>query len=123
MIGDNTSIRFVQHQSRLRAARWHGGNGVLDWSGLEWAGAMCGEAGEAANVAKKLRRLEQQLDGNKQSERPGEFHDLVDHLARECADTFLYLVLLAERYGIDLESAVKLAFNQKSQALGFPERL
>ena len=27
-----------------------------DWNALEWAGAMCGEAGEAANLCKKLRR-------------------------------------------------------------------
>src|SRR5882724_4498362 len=32
-----------------RVERWHS---LASWSPLEWAGAMCGEAGEAANFAK-----------------------------------------------------------------------
>ncbi len=32
------------------------GHTLEGWNPLEWAGALCGEAGEAANIAKKLRR-------------------------------------------------------------------
>jgi hypothetical protein len=56
-------LTHVQEMSVSRANRWHGGD-FRQWSGLEWAGAMCGEAGEAANVAKKLRRVELEIDGN-----------------------------------------------------------
>src|SRR4051812_10345258 len=97
-------IQLVQEESVSRANRWHGD--FRNWSGLEWAGAMCGEAGEAANVAKKLRRVEQSLDGNKASERPLVPSELVEKLGNECADVFLYLVLLAARYDIDLSAAI-----------------
>jgi NTP pyrophosphatase (non-canonical NTP hydrolase) len=126
-------IRAVQRISAARADRWHGD--MNHWTVLEWAGAMCGEAGEAANAAKKLRRLEQTLPGNAQSERPlalvaSDLRDASEELqvarvalGRECADTFLYLVLLAQRYEIDLVDAVRAAFNAKSVAMGFPERI
>jgi NTP pyrophosphatase (non-canonical NTP hydrolase) len=84
---------------------------------------MCGEAGEAANVAKKLRRVELELDGNAKSDRPLKKEELISELAGECADVFLYLSLLASRYDIDLESAVIWKFNSKSVKMGFPERL
>lgn len=116
-------IHDVQLLNRVRADRWHGGD-MCGWSGLEWAGALCGEAGEAANVAKKLRRIETGAEGNEYSERPGKDRAaLITALAGECADTFLYLCLLASRYDIDLEYAVCSKFNSKSVEMGFPERL
>lgn len=115
-------IRYVQEKSISRANRWHGGD-FRSWSGLEWAGAMCGEAGEAANVAKKLKRVEDAIDGNAASERPLIPAELVEKLAGECADVFLYLVLLAARYDIDLSAAIVRTFNKKSEEMGFPETL
>src|SRR4051812_2448002 len=87
-------LTYVQERNVSRANRWHGGD-FRQWSGLEWAGAMCGEAGEAANVAKKLRRVELEIDGNAHSERPLVPTELVQKLANECGDTLLYLCLLA----------------------------
>lgn len=116
------TIEHVQRVNALRADRWHGGD-LRNWSGLEWAGAMCGEAGEAANVAKKLRRVEMQYDGNAWSERPLHVDELVSKLAGECADTFLYLAILCARYHISLADAVAEKFNRKSEEMGFPERL
>ena len=116
-------IRYVQEKSILRANRWHEGD-FKSWSGLEWAGALCGEAGEAANVAKKLKRLEDEIQGNGASEHRFDTRDeLVQKLGRECADVFLYLVLLAARYDIDLSTKVVDTFNAKSVEMGFPERL
>lgn len=115
-------IRDLQSINVSRANRWHGGD-FKEWSGLEWAGAMCGEAGEAANVAKKLRRVELQIDGNAFSDRKLNVDELRRELASECADTFLYLLLLAARYDIDLHSAVVEKFNRKSEEMGFPERI
>jgi NTP pyrophosphatase (non-canonical NTP hydrolase) len=114
------ALRALRDLNLSRCNRWHNGRGVQDWSGLEWAGAMAGEAGEAANVAKKLKRLETGLvTGSQDRER----HELVKKLGLELADTFLYLDLLAARYGIDLGHAIVEKFNQKSEEFGFPERL
>lgn len=115
-------ISEIQKINRERADRWHGGD-FKKWSGLEWAGALCGEAGEAANVAKKIRRIEVGVDGNAWSDRPLNGAALIEALAGECADTFLYLCLLASRYDIDLETVIVDKFNAKSLEMGFPERL
>ena len=115
------SVREMQAVNKQRANRWHGN--FESWSGLEWAGALCGEAGEAANIAKKLKRIESNIDGNVWSEHPLQMYQLKEKLASECADTFLYLTLLASRYGIDLEEAIVDKFNAKSKEMGFPERM
>lgn len=115
-------VREMQAINRDRANRWHGD--FRNWSGLEWAGAMNGEAGEAANVTKKLKRIEDNLEGNSYSDNVVTERDaLVEKLGNECADTFLYLLLLAARYEIDLQAAVVRRFNEKSIEMGFPERL
>ncbi len=113
-------IQYIQALNVERANLWHDGD-FKNWSGLEWAGAMCGEAGEAANVAKKLRRVELALDGNAKSEHPLDVDELTERLAGECADVFLYLCLLASRYGIDLSWAIHGKFNTKSEEMGFPQ--
>lgn len=41
-----------------RCKAWHPGFPNDAWTGADWSNAMCGEAGEAANVVKKLRRQE-----------------------------------------------------------------
>lgn len=113
-------VRSVQRLSVKRAERWHEGAG--GWSVLEWAGAMCGEAGEAANVAKKMRRLEQGIVGNEVSERKViQFVELRDKLANECADVFCYLVLLAASQEIDLQDAIVRTFNKKSLEMGWSD--
>lgn len=52
------SLTFAEviEANRARCKRWH--QDADDWSGADWSNAMCGEAGEAANVVKKLRRNE-----------------------------------------------------------------
>lgn len=115
-------IAFVQAINVERANRWHGGD-FREWSVLEWAGALCGEAGELANVAKKIRRVETGAAGNAWSDRPLEMEQLEKQFAGECADVFLYLTLCASRMGVNLASAVREKFNAKSAQMGFPERL
>lgn len=116
-------IRHIQELSRKRADRWHRGS-FRKWSTLEWAGAMCGEAGEAANVAKKLKRISDNMRGNTASEHVlTGVEELREKLASECAGTFIYLCLLASSENIDFEAAIIKEFNDKSEALGFPERL
>lgn len=47
----------VAEINRQRCKRWHDPE-TEPWTGADWSNAMCGEAGEAANVVKKLRRNE-----------------------------------------------------------------
>jgi NTP pyrophosphatase (non-canonical NTP hydrolase) len=91
------------------------------WNGADWSNAMCGEAGELANVVKKLRRLECASHTNLVG--GADRDDLMEKLADEMGDVVAYLDLLATFYGIDLAEAVKDKFNRVSERQGFPERL
>jgi len=94
----------------------------IGWSVMEWACAMAGEAGEACNVAKKIRRVEQEIAKSKvEIATPMEEWDR--RLAEECADVLIYLDLLCASRGIDLEAAVVAKFNKVSEAYGFEVRL
>ncbi|HEX9768481.1 MAG TPA: MazG-like family protein [Kiloniellales bacterium] len=107
----------LRRANLARVKRWHPG-GLADWSLADWACAMAGEAGEACNVVKKLNRERDRIAGN-----TANAEQLQVALAREIADTLIYLDLLAARAGIDLDRAVVKTFNAKSIKVGFPERL
>lgn len=101
-----------------RCKVWHP-DGLQEWSSLEWAGSMCGEAGEAANMAKKLKRVDTGLKGSNRETR----EQLVAKYKKEIGDTYLYLDLMAQREGLTLEECVVFAFNATSEKEGFPQRL
>jgi NTP pyrophosphatase (non-canonical NTP hydrolase) len=102
-----------------RSLKWHD-TPEKQWSALELAGAMCGEAGEAANVAKKLKRLDVGMTQNRtKKSREG----LVYGLGKEIADTFIYGFSLARKENIDVAACIVRVFNEVSEAEGFPERL
>lgn len=69
---------------------------LSDWTPLEWAGAMAGEAGEACNAAKKLRRGEDVP---------------CEAIADEIADTVIYGCLLCQALGVRLEDHIIRKFN------------
>ena len=120
------TIAQLQDINVVRCARWHG---VEDWTPLEWAGAMCGEAGEAANFAKKLKRIETEMQNNDKRTfgsgipKPELAQLYRSSIGLEVADTIIYGVLLCARVGVSAEDAVRAAFNNKSEEYGFPERL
>lgn len=112
-----------------RVEKWHS---LKDWSVLEWAGAMCGEAGEAANFAKKLKRVETDIANNdkRMFGLTVPKKDLVpvyrEGVVKEYADTVIYGVLMCARAGAtaqEIQDAIRRVFNQKSEEYGFPERL
>lgn len=108
----------IANEERVRA--WHGAGWYTDgWSGGDWANAMQGEAGEAGNVVKKLRRAELGLAGNRDAE-PAE---LVTKLGEELADTVIYADLLASYYHLVLSDEVELKFNAVSDRVGFPQKI
>ena len=112
------TLQELSATNRSRASRWHAG--AQPWTGADWSNAMCGEAGEAANVVKKLRRRETSIESTYNTP---EQQELIGMLREEIADVIIYADLLAWHYDIDLTDAVIDKFNKVSEAQGFPERL
>lgn len=111
-----------------RVERWHGPAGVQSWSGERWLLAAAGELGEAANVLKKIWRIEEGLLNK--SDTTLENLDLAYvKLAYEIADTITYLDLFyswaqTRQPGLlPLMEVIRQKFNEVSARYGFPERL
>ena len=105
----------------VRCQRWHPGfphDGK--WTGADWSNAACGEVGEAANVVKKMRRVE---TGTAPGPDDPSYEELRSMLADEIADAITYLDLLATFYGINVPAALISKFNRVSERQGFPDRL
>lgn len=130
-MSDELTFDAVRGQNFTRCRRWHPGYPDDGWTGADWSNAVCGEAGEMANIVKKLRRLDTHAVGGAQRGGPsmtelppaGDRERLMADLADEIADVFCYLDLLAMFYGIDLPAAIISKFNRVSERQGFPERL
>lgn len=115
------SIEQLQEANLSRVARWHS---LESWSALEWAGAMAGEAGEACNAAKKLKRIEDKIASINIGDRHyGDWQTAARAVGMEVADTVIYGALLCLRVDANLALCVKEAFNKKSEEYGFPERI
>lgn len=92
-----------------------------EWSVAEWTNAMAGEAGEAANIAKKIIRLRSSVNMmNKITDTPDE---LKQKLMQELSDTVIYADLCAQRVGASLEQYVIKPFNNKSKEMGLTDPL
>lgn len=108
----------LREVSTARAQLWHDAD-AEPWSGADWSNAMCGEAGEAANVVKKLRRIETNINHRG----PGSKGEFMEALGKEIADVVIYADLLAEYYGIDLAKSIVDKFNEVSDRYGFDIKL
>lgn len=106
--------------SASRAARWHAGK---PWSLLEWAGAMAGEAGEAANFAKKVKRLDDDIASIDHRDGSLSREQYIECTMKEAADALLYAVCVIRQAGGNVEEVVRNVFNNKSVEYGFPERI
>lgn len=117
-----TASMTFQAFSAANRARCEAANGfnhrLSGWSPSDWMVATMGELGEAANVLKKLNRERDGIRGNTATSMA-----LKQKLAQELADTFIYLDLMSQALGIDLESAVRGAFDAKSFQIGYPHEL
>ena len=82
-----------------------------NWSLCDWATAVTGELGEAANIIKKIRRGDFTLEEKR------------EELAKELADVQTYLDLLAMAADIDLGNATINKFNEVSERVGSPIRV
>lgn len=104
-------------RNRKRCEAPNGFNHKLEaWTASDWMTAVVGKLGEAANIVKKLNRVRDGVPGNKET-----VEQLRDKLSRELADTYIYLDLLCQSQGIDLENTVYEVFNNKSMEIGYRE--
>ncbi len=79
---------------------------VTSWSPMQWGCAIAGEAGELCNLLKKYER-----------QRPGDSR-ATDPIAEEVADVVIYLDLLCQLLGIDMEQAIADKFDKTSVKIG-----
>lgn len=132
-------LRVLATINAQRCRRWHP-DGSEPWSLADWSNAMQGEAGEAGNLVKKLRRIETGTDAGPWSHAVHSTGRAVPHdaatearilakgIGLELADTVIYADLLAQELqrkygGYDLSELVVTKFNAVSHREGFPERL
>lgn len=115
----SVDLADLRKQNVARAERWHSEG--EPWSLADWSNAMCGEAGEAANVVKKIRRHETGL--GEVSYNTPDMVRLHAALAEELADLVIYADLVADQADIDLSEAIREKFNRVSEAQDFPERI
>lgn len=90
----------------------HSFHPVDSWSPCDWATAMAGECGEACNMVKKLRRLD---DAKQLANIPNDRDGIIRDIGKELADLVIYADLLAARLGIQLAAAVADKFNEVSR--------
>lgn len=104
-------------RNRRRCEAANGFNHQLSsWSLSDWTTAVAGELGEAANIVKKLNRVRDGIPGNTETEA-----ELRGKLADEIADTVIYLDLLAQAAGMDLDTVRDAKFDKTSAKIGYVE--
>jgi len=102
-------------RNRMRCESPAGFNyAISSWSLSDWMTATAGELGEAANIIKKLNRVRDGIPGN--AETP---EQLRAGLADELADVAIYLDLLAQAAGFDLQKIVEAKFAKTSAKIGY----
>ena len=106
-------------RNRRRCESKRGFNHRLgSWSLSDWMTATAGELGEAANIIKKLNRIRDGIPGNADHETP---ERLLASLADELADVAIYLDLMAQAAGFDLEAIREAKFVKSSEKIGYTE--
>jgi NTP pyrophosphatase (non-canonical NTP hydrolase) len=81
---------------------------------------MVGEAGETANVVKKIRRID---TGGRGREAEADRAVMVSKMGDEVADTIIYADLLMAKEHLSLWPHIVRKFNRTSEEYGFPQRL
>lgn len=106
---NNLTFEQLKTANAARRAENSGGGTESTWTITDWTNALCGEAGELANFAKKVRRS-----------RPNDptLEEAKQDLAYELADIVAYADIIATYLGIDLAKAIKDKFNIVSDRVG-----
>jgi NTP pyrophosphatase (non-canonical NTP hydrolase) len=110
-------MKTFSQRNRVRCESPKGFGHRLDsWSLSDWACALTGEIGEACNLIKKLNRYRDGVPGNTE---PAAV--LLKKLGKEIADAAIYLDLLAQAAGFDLEKIREEKFRESSERIGYKE--
>ena len=109
-------MTFSERNRRRCEARTGFNHDLGSWSLSDWLTATCGELGEAANIIKKLNRIRDGIPGNIEDETT-----LRRRLREEIADVAIYLDLLAQAAGFDLEEVREEKFKATSRKIGYVE--
>lgn len=113
--------RLFSAENLERCESLHGFNHrVQSWEPEMWMTAVLGEMGEAANIAKKIKRIKDGIGGNEAHETEEYLHE---RIGEELADVVIYLDLLATRLGLDIRKEVIKKFNKTSRKIGYPRSL
>lgn len=112
------TLEHIIAVNATRCEAWHKGD--QPWTAERWITATVGEFGEMANNVKKLFRAS---DGSVGILKGETIEHLQKEIAKEWADTMLYMLLFAHYQGIDASESIREVFNAKSEQLGFEERL
>ncbi len=104
----------LRKANERRQAEWPGVEDGEKPGLLFRSNEMCGEAGEVANVVKKLVREQMGWGGSRSTK---------EALADELGDLLICADLLAAAAGIDLDEAVAGKFNKTSEAMGLETKL
>ena len=114
---ERIKMKTFSERNRMRCESPNGFNHALSsWSLSDWMTATAGEIGEAANIIKKLNRYRDGIPGNSESK-----EQLQANLADEIADAAIYLDLLAQAAGFDLETIREAKFAKSSVKIGYVE--
>jgi len=115
-LGDHNVKTFSQ-RNRERCESQNGFNHpLMSWNLSDWMTATLGELGEAANVVKKLNRYRDGIILRYQTETEAELRQM---LADEIADAAIYLDLLAQAAGFDLEIIREAKFQKTNKKIGY----
>lgn len=110
-----TLAAFVEHADAVAFAN-------PTFTDFERAAEVAGEVGELVNAVKKLRRHDMKMPGNyKDGEQDRDA--LLKRAAYEIGDGFVTLLNLTNKLNLDAWDCLRLAFNTKSDEMGFPEKL
>ena len=104
---DNSSLTFKELRD-ANTERNKNSYDCGDWDMVDWTNALAGEVGELCNKSKKCKR---------------DKWDNYDLLKEEVADIAIYVDLVANYFGFDLEECVKDKFNSRSEEIGSDVRL
>lgn len=91
------------------------------WTPSDWVTALVGELGELANLIKKVRRGD--FDMESIVVENGKTMTMRQWIAKELADTQCYLDLLSASLGVDLGQATVDKFNEISDRIGVDVKL
>lgn len=113
---DGTLVASFQHETDAVAFA------NPQFTSFERAAEVAGEIGEMLNAVKKIRRHEMKMPGNY---KPGEDNEdeLFKRAAYEIGDGFVTLFNLCGKLRLDAYNCLQLAFNTKSDEMGFPEKI